>query len=368
MRPDILYRVSHSPLPPSSVLHLYSQVLFKSELDKQLQQGLIAGKHPQVLARDIRKAFNVSRSDAERLMRTELARVQTDAQMRSFEENGFEWYMFLSLGSRACEVCRALNGKKFKVKDMLISENAPPMHPNCRCSTAAAMGDEEIAEIRGGDKTGSADELNKIGELNKAVKINTIDELKKLSKSSIINIETYDDAVKYFKETHNVEIEGFEKKPLQDVKITLAGFDDIMRMYPAAAEKIKNISYNPKLRDYGKIDERGFVQIGPKGISDYGTGIHESIHAIDFQMSVYGTHSFSEEILKKARRELGFRKNSKEYQRLSFFLTGDVTEAKKDEELLAYSIETEIGGGKTNRLSSCIFKLFKEEYDGTSDV
>ncbi len=57
--------------------------------------------------------------------------------MRSFEENGFEWYMFLSLGSRACEVCRALNGKKFKVKDMLISENAPPMHPNCRCSTAA---------------------------------------------------------------------------------------------------------------------------------------------------------------------------------------------------------------------------------------
>ena len=136
MRPDILYRVSHSSPPPSSVLHLYSQVLFKSELDKQLQQGLIAGKHPQVLARDIRKAFNVSRSDAERLMRTELARVQTDAQMRSFEENGFEWYMFLSLGSRACEVCRALNGKKFKVKDMLISENAPPMHPNCRCSTA----------------------------------------------------------------------------------------------------------------------------------------------------------------------------------------------------------------------------------------
>ena len=143
MRPDILYRVSHSSLPPSSVLHLYSQVLFKSELDKQLQQGLIAGKHPQVLARDIRKAFNVSRSDAERLMRTELARVQTDEQMRSFEENGFEWHMFLSLGSRACEVCRALNGKKFKVKDMLISENAPPMHPNCRCSTAAAMGDEE---------------------------------------------------------------------------------------------------------------------------------------------------------------------------------------------------------------------------------
>ena len=137
MRPDILYRVSHSSLPPSSVLHLYSQALLKSELDKQLQQGLIAGKHPQVLARDIRKAFNVSRSDAERLMRTELARVQTDAQMRSFEENGFEWYMFLSLGSRACEVCRALNGKKFKVKDMLISENAPPMHPNCRCSTAA---------------------------------------------------------------------------------------------------------------------------------------------------------------------------------------------------------------------------------------
>ena len=128
------------------------QALLKSELDKQLQQGLIAGKHPQVLARDIRKAFNVSRSNAERLMRTELARVQTDAQMRSFEENGFEWYMFLSLGSRACEVCRALNGKKFKVKDMLDGENAPPIHPNCRCSTAAAMDRDEYGEWLDGYK------------------------------------------------------------------------------------------------------------------------------------------------------------------------------------------------------------------------
>ncbi|WP_245796929.1 minor capsid protein [Hornefia porci] len=150
------------------MLHLYSQAFLKSELDKQLQQGLIAGKHPQVLARDIRKAFNVSRSDAERLMRTELARVQTDAQMRSFEENGFEWYMFLSLGSGACEVCRALNGKKFKVKDMLISENAPPMHPNCRCSTAAAMGDEEIAEIRGGEKSGSTGTISSTSERERA--------------------------------------------------------------------------------------------------------------------------------------------------------------------------------------------------------
>ena len=35
---------------------------------------------------------------------------------------------------------RPLDGKIFKVSEMLISENAPPMHPNCRCSTSASMG------------------------------------------------------------------------------------------------------------------------------------------------------------------------------------------------------------------------------------
>ena len=119
------------------------QDMMKAELDKLLRQGLIQGKHPRELARHLARLFGVSKSNAERLMRTELARVQIEAQMQSFERNGYEEYEFIALGNSACEKCRKLDGKHFKVKAMMPGENAPPMHPNCRCSTAAWMNDEE---------------------------------------------------------------------------------------------------------------------------------------------------------------------------------------------------------------------------------
>lgn len=119
------------------------QDMMKAELSKLLQAGIIQGKHPRVLARHLEKLFGVRRSDAERLLQTELARVQTEAQKQSFERNGYEEYEFIALGT-ACEVCKAINGKHFKVKDMMPGKNAPPMHPRCRCSTAAHMDRDEF--------------------------------------------------------------------------------------------------------------------------------------------------------------------------------------------------------------------------------
>lgn len=119
------------------------QDLLKAEIAKNLKTGLVQGKNPRVLAQDIRRTFGSSQYNAERLMRTEMARVQTDAQMQSFKENGFDEYQYLALGN-ACEICRALDGKHFPVDKMMPGLNAPPMHPNCRCSTSAYMGREEF--------------------------------------------------------------------------------------------------------------------------------------------------------------------------------------------------------------------------------
>jgi len=105
---------------------------------------MIQGRNSRELARELVKVFNVSRHDAERLMRTEMCRVQTDAQKDSFERNGFEEYEYICCGlPDACEICRALDGKIFKVKDMMPGENAPPMHPNDHCSTAAHYANRE---------------------------------------------------------------------------------------------------------------------------------------------------------------------------------------------------------------------------------
>ena len=121
------------------------QDLMRADLSKLLQTGLIQGKNPRVLARELKKTFGVSTYNAERLMRTELARVQTEAQKQSFERNGFEQYTFIA-NSGCCDICQSLDGKHFKVKDMMPGENAAPMHPHCRCSTAAYSDRKEYDE------------------------------------------------------------------------------------------------------------------------------------------------------------------------------------------------------------------------------
>lgn len=138
------------------------QDVLKNQLSSLLQTGLIQGRNPRQLAVELRKYFNVSIGNSERLMRTELARVQTAAQKRSFEKNGFEEYEFIANGT-ACEKCAGLDGQHFKVAKMMPGTNAPPIHPNCRCSTAAYQDSAEYeAWLDFLDKGGSTEEWQNI--------------------------------------------------------------------------------------------------------------------------------------------------------------------------------------------------------------
>ncbi len=151
------------------------QDLMREELGALLQTGLIQGKNPRALTKDLKKYFTGKdgtggmRYCMERLMRTELARVQTEAQKQSFIRNGFEEYEFIVNGG-CCPVCMALKGKHFKVEKMMPGENAPPMHPHCRCSTAAWSNRKEYDEwLDFLDKGGTTEEWEKL----KTQKVNT---------------------------------------------------------------------------------------------------------------------------------------------------------------------------------------------------
>lgn len=123
------------------------QGMLKAELEGLLASGLIRGQNPKKFAKHLEKRFGVSAYNAQRLMTTELARVQTEAQKQSFVRNGFVEYEYIACSnSDACSICRALDGKHFKVDDMMPGENAPPMHPGCHCSVAAYMDDELYEE------------------------------------------------------------------------------------------------------------------------------------------------------------------------------------------------------------------------------
>lgn len=140
------------------------QDIMKADLGKLLQSGLIQGKNSRAIAKDLKnywygndpKTGKGATYCMERLMRTELARVQIEAQKQSYERDGIDTYMFIT-NSKCCDACQALNGKHFKVKDMMPGENAPPLHPNCRCSTAAYFDrkeyDEWLDSLSNGGKT-----------------------------------------------------------------------------------------------------------------------------------------------------------------------------------------------------------------------
>ena len=129
------------------------QDLMREDLSKILSRGLIQGKNPRAIAKELQKYWygNDPKTGGgavycmERLMRTELARVQTEAQKQSFEKNGFTEYEFIA-NSDCCGICKALDGKHFKVSKMMPGENAAPIHPHCRCSVAAYEDSKEYEE------------------------------------------------------------------------------------------------------------------------------------------------------------------------------------------------------------------------------
>ena len=150
------------------------QDLMREDLSKILSRGLIQGKNPRAIAKDLQKYWygNDPRTGGgavycmERLMRTEMARVQTEAQKQSFEKNGFTEYEFIA-NSNCCGICKALDGKHFKVSKMMPGENAAPIHPHCRCSVAAYEDSKEYEEwLSFLEKGGTTAEWEKIKSEN----------------------------------------------------------------------------------------------------------------------------------------------------------------------------------------------------------
>lgn len=107
-------------------------VLFKSRLRKLLIRGVTQGKNPKALAGELRRYMTEKGKlnatyNSQRLMITEMTRVQTEVQRLSYKNAGIDEYEFIAEPS-ACDVCKPLDGKIFKLKDMQGGINAPSMH------------------------------------------------------------------------------------------------------------------------------------------------------------------------------------------------------------------------------------------------
>ena len=243
------------------------QDLMRHDLGKTLQSALIQGKNPRAVAKEMQKYWYGADPKTgggavycmERLMRTELARVQTDAQKQSFERNGFDEYTFLVNGG-CCDICAGLDGKHFKVAKMMPGENAPPMHPHCRCSTAAYSDREEYDEwLNFLEKGGTTAEWEK--------QKTTVKEkgLTKNKKTSIIQVHK---SVGAAAKNYSVRLRDSKQhaKLAQGQKITGKTFagkgtdDEIRERFRLESD------YNVPAEDWEKVSGVGYVVVNGKNV------------------------------------------------------------------------------------------------------
>lgn len=274
------------------------QDMLKNELSSLLQTGLIRGENPRRLATHLRKRFGVSQGNAERLMITELARVQTEAQKQSFERNGFEEYTFLALGD-ACPICKALDGKHFKVKKMMPGTNASPMHPRCRCSVAAYEDSEDYGDwLDFLDKGGTTEEWNELKKQRNSKEYSALktkkeaaDYLKNVLGANSVNLKglTVDEINEINKSLRNI----YQEYPqlqffIQKVKTSTSGGHTAAFVSKYDAGKITTeILVNPTdFKNIKKVVDRS-VKAGywtPKeGIE--GVMRHETGHALEMYLT-----------------------------------------------------------------------------------
>ena len=119
-----------------------NQDVLKSKLDNLLNSSMIQGQNPVVIARQLRDqvktAVQTQRYITERIARTESARVQTQAQLQSFKQYGYDYVQWINEPT-ACQICVDIGSGGIGGQGVYKTVDVPdiPVHPNCRCSIAA---------------------------------------------------------------------------------------------------------------------------------------------------------------------------------------------------------------------------------------
>lgn len=132
-------------------------------LEDEIEAAFLSGKSVRRMANVIMDRFGVGYRAAECLMRTETSYVQNQTAAKSYEDAGCTEYEILTASDRrTCRRCAAQNGKRYPFTAMQAGENAPPFHPNCRCTILPVVGEEERLAKKAGQELGFA--VAKTGE------------------------------------------------------------------------------------------------------------------------------------------------------------------------------------------------------------
>jgi SPP1 gp7 family putative phage head morphogenesis protein len=101
-------------------------------VNRKIQEGVILGKHPDVIAKDLvneglpRGRFNVAQARARLIARTEVPRAFNAGKVTSYKSVGVTHVKVVG-GTSICEECAVYHEQVFRLEDAPVF----PLHPNC---------------------------------------------------------------------------------------------------------------------------------------------------------------------------------------------------------------------------------------------
>ena len=112
-------------------------------LKDTITQGLHRGLSVPKMSKMIDDKMGAGLRNAERLVRTEMNFVQNHAAKESLEAAGLDEYEFIAvLDHRTTPRCQSLDGTFHLLEEYSPGTNAPPMHPRCRSTISAILGEK----------------------------------------------------------------------------------------------------------------------------------------------------------------------------------------------------------------------------------
>ena len=100
-------------------------------LKKEINDFLNGKTDVNSISKNIKNRFNVDYNISNRLVRTEIAKVQCEANEVWANEHNIKKQLFCAtLDKRTSKICQSLDGKIYDFDDE--DKKIPPLHPNCR--------------------------------------------------------------------------------------------------------------------------------------------------------------------------------------------------------------------------------------------
>lgn len=135
----LFYKISPEPSKNTNNIKTFNdpvelartKYILPYDIEKDILSGLSYAKCANKLK--LRKEFSeLKPKELKELVSTAGTKLRNEQSIKSFEDD-YDYYE-ISPCNNACEICKSMSQRKYKIKDRKTGINFPPFHLGCRCS------------------------------------------------------------------------------------------------------------------------------------------------------------------------------------------------------------------------------------------